>query len=96
MQLAPGSMAEQWFDDIVLNGTMSFSWLKNEFMLQWPLPRAPKYSRVQQKECVLAQVLKEEDIGVWVPGKPTGNYGHVNWATKVMRLALGMGDNAGF
>jgi hypothetical protein len=45
---------------------------------------------------MLAQVLKEEDIGVWAPGEPTGNYSHVNWAMKVMHFALEMGDNAGF
>jgi hypothetical protein len=73
---------------------MSFNWLKSKFMLQWPPLRAPKYSQAQQKEHMLVQVLKEEDIGVWVPGEPTGNHGHVNWATKVMHLTLGMGDNA--
>jgi len=44
----------------------------------------------------MAQVLKEEDIGVWMADGATGNYGHVVWAHKVMRLALGMGDIAGF
>lgn len=43
----------------------------------------------------MAQVLKEEDIGVWLPGEPTGNYGHVTWATKVMRIPMGMSDSAG-
>ncbi|KAG2048148.1 hypothetical protein BDR06DRAFT_1013269 [Suillus hirtellus] len=43
----------------------------------------------------MAQVLKEEDIGVWLAGEPTGNYGHVIWANKVMRIAMGMGDSTG-
>jgi hypothetical protein len=34
MQLSPGSMVEQWFDDIMLTSTMSFNWLKNDIMLQ--------------------------------------------------------------
>jgi hypothetical protein len=43
----------------------------------------------------MAQVLKEEDIGAWLPGEPTGNYRHVIWANKVMRIAMGMGNNTG-
>ncbi|KAG1829622.1 hypothetical protein EV424DRAFT_1535638 [Suillus variegatus] len=56
-------------------------------------PGTPR--RIHRKEHVMAQVLKEEDIGVWLPGEPTGNYGHVTWATKVMRIPMGMSDSAG-
>ncbi|KAG1795829.1 hypothetical protein EV424DRAFT_1353400 [Suillus variegatus] len=94
MQMAPGSMADQWFDDVAISCS-SFSQFQAEFISRWPPPKPPKYSRAQQKERVMAQVLKEEDIGVWLPGEPTGNYGHVTWATKVMRIAMGMGDSAG-
>ncbi|KAG1821263.1 hypothetical protein EV424DRAFT_1347018 [Suillus variegatus] len=38
------------------------------------------------------KVLDENDIGLWT----AGNYGHVVWATKVSRLALGMGDTEGY
>jgi hypothetical protein len=94
MQLAPGSMADQWFFDIALT-CHSFSQLQAELMARWPPPKPPQYSRAQQKEHILAQVLKEEDIGVWLAGEPTGNYGHVIWANKVMCIAMGMGDSAG-
>ncbi|KAG0692762.1 hypothetical protein DFH29DRAFT_1008168 [Suillus ampliporus] len=72
-----------------------FTGLQGAFRTRWPPLKPPKYSRAQQKERVMAQILKEEDIGVWMPGEPTGNYGHITWAMKVMRLAMGMGDNAG-
>ncbi|KAG2739342.1 hypothetical protein P692DRAFT_20756633 [Suillus brevipes Sb2] len=94
MQLAPGSMADQWFYDISLT-CHSFSQLQAEFLTRWPPPKPPQYSRAQQKERIMAQVLKEEDIGVWLAGEPTGNYGHVIWANKVMRIAMGMGDSTG-
>ncbi|KAG1813076.1 hypothetical protein DFJ58DRAFT_850688 [Suillus subalutaceus] len=74
MQLAPGSTADQWFDESILSCS-SFAHLHREFMLRWPPPKPPQYSRAQQKERVMAQTLKEEDIGVWLPGEPTGNYG---------------------
>ncbi|KAG2120449.1 uncharacterized protein F5147DRAFT_646953 [Suillus discolor] len=94
MQLAPGSMADQWFDDISVACSL-FNQLQGEFMLRWPPPKPPQYSRAQQKECVMAQVLKEEDIGVWLPGEPMSNYGQVTWGNKVMRITMGMGDSTG-
>jgi hypothetical protein len=40
----------------------------------------------------MAQVLKEDEIGIWTQEGRTGNYAHVTWALNVSRLALGMGD----
>jgi len=96
MQLAPGHIADQWFASLTPSNIASFAALRLAFSQRWPPPRPPAYSRAQQKERVMAQVLKEEDIGVWMADGATGNYGHVVWAHKVMRLALGMGDIAGF
>ena len=96
MQLAPGHIVHQWFISLTSSDTSSFAALRLAFYQRWPPPRPPAYSRAQQKERVMAQVLKEEDIGVWTADGATGNYGHVVWAHKVMRLALGMGDIAGF
>jgi len=96
MQLAPGYMADQWFNGLPPSSITSFLDLRAAFQQRWPPPKPPAYSRAQQKERIMAQVLKEEDIGIWTADGATGNYGHVVWAHKVMRLALGMGDVAGF
>ncbi|OJA10910.1 hypothetical protein AZE42_13794 [Rhizopogon vesiculosus] len=96
MQLVPGHIAEQWFNDLAPSITASFITLRAAFAQRWPPPRPPAYSHTQQKERVMAQMLKEEDIGVWMADGVTGNYGHIVWAHKVMHLALGMGDTAGF
>ncbi|KAG1844997.1 hypothetical protein F4604DRAFT_1937235 [Suillus subluteus] len=94
MQLAPGSMVDQWFKDIGITCSI-FAQVKQEFMTRWLPPKPLQYSRAQQKEHVMIQVLKEDDIGVWLPGEPTGNYGHVIWANKVMQTAMGMSDSTG-
>ncbi|KAG1818249.1 hypothetical protein EV424DRAFT_1540191 [Suillus variegatus] len=91
MQLAPGNIAEEWFQDIAARKSFTFSGLKIAFRKRWPPPKRPKYTRAQQKEWVMAELLEEDEIGVWAEG----NYGHVTWASKVSRLALGMGDTAG-
>jgi hypothetical protein len=33
----------------------------------------------------MAQVLKEEEVGVWTQEGRTGNYAHVTWAVNVSR-----------
>jgi hypothetical protein len=91
MQLAPGNIAEEWYQDMVTKRTFTFSGLKFAFRKRWPPPRRPKYTRAQQKERIMAEMLEESEIGVWAEG----NYGHVTWADKVSRLALGMGDTNG-
>ncbi|KAG2059590.1 hypothetical protein BDR06DRAFT_967643 [Suillus hirtellus] len=87
-------MADQWFNSMILICGL-FTQLQKEFMIWWPAPKPPQYSRVQQKECIIVQVLKEEDIGIWLPGEPIGNYRYVTWANKVMRITIGMGDSIG-
>ncbi|KAI5998600.1 hypothetical protein EDD15DRAFT_2363410 [Pisolithus albus] len=61
------------------------------------LPTSDKASLAALKAAFLkrALVLKEEDIGSWIERDEGGDYGHVIWATKVMRLALSMGDTEG-
>lgn len=92
MQLAPGQIAEEWFQGLSSLRISTFLDLRTAFRKRWPPPKRPKYSRMQQKERVMAEVLDENDIGLWT----AGNYGHVVWATKVSRLALGMGDMEGY
>ncbi|KAG1835436.1 hypothetical protein EV424DRAFT_1340551 [Suillus variegatus] len=92
MQLAPGQIAEEWFQGLSSTRISTFLDLRTTFRRRWPPPKRPKYSRMQQKERVMAEVLDENDIGLWT----AGNYGHVVWATKVSRLALGMGDTEGY
>jgi len=91
MQLAPGQLAEEWFQVIAPTRTITFTGLKAAFRKRWPPPKRPKYTRAQQKERIIAELLEENDIGLWT----AGNYGHAIWATKVSRLALGMGDTDG-
>jgi hypothetical protein len=94
MQLAPGNMADQWFDNVTVIHSL-FTQLQREFMIWWSASKPPQYLQAQQKEHVMVQVLKEEDIGVWLPGEPIGKYGHVTWANKVMHIAMGIGDSTG-
>ncbi|KAG2141360.1 hypothetical protein DEU56DRAFT_911467 [Suillus clintonianus] len=91
MQLAPGNLAEEWFQDNVPTKSITFASLKLAFRGRWPPPRRPRYTRAQQKERIMAEILEENEIGSWT----AGNYGHAAWATKVSRLALGMGDVEG-
>ncbi|KAG1770130.1 hypothetical protein EV702DRAFT_1049455 [Suillus placidus] len=91
MQLAPGQIVEEWFQDVTPTRTITVAGLKAAFRKHWPPPKRPKYTRAQQKERIMAELLEENDIGLWT----AGNYGHVVWATKVSRLAMGMGDIEG-
>ncbi|KAG1768909.1 hypothetical protein EV702DRAFT_1203113 [Suillus placidus] len=91
MQLAPGQIAEEWFQDVTPTRTITFAGLKAAFWKRWPPPKRPKYMWVQQKERIMVELLEENDIGLWT----AGNYGHAVWATKVSCLAMGMGDIEG-
>ncbi|KAG2034213.1 hypothetical protein BDR03DRAFT_984557 [Suillus americanus] len=88
MQLAPGNIAEEWFQGLSPSKLALFSSIKAAFWKRWPPPRQPRYMRAQQKEQVMAEQLEESIIGLWTEG----DYGHVTWANKVLHLALGMGD----
>jgi len=92
MQLTPGEIAEEWYHNLTSHHLSSFSNLKLEFFKCWPPPKRPKLTQAQQKECIMAQVLKEDEVGVWTQEGRMGNYTHVTWAVNTLRLALGMGD----
>ena len=65
------------------------------FLKWWPPTKQAKWTKVQQKEQVRDQSLKEEDIGRWVQEGQVGDYGQNVWAERVMKLALSMGDADG-
>jgi hypothetical protein len=92
MQLTPGEAAAEWYQGLTSSHLSSFTSLKAEFFKRWPAPKKPKLTRAQQKERIMAQILKEEDVGEWTQEGRTGNYAHVLWAINISRLALGMGD----
>jgi hypothetical protein len=92
MQLAPGNVAEEWFQEIATFKTLTFTSLKLAFRRRWPPPKRTRFTRAQQKERVMAELLDESEIGLW----KESNYGHNVWANKIARLALGMGDTEGF
>ncbi|KAG1798162.1 uncharacterized protein HD556DRAFT_1232622, partial [Suillus plorans] len=92
MQLTPGEAAEEWYQSLTSKQLSSFADLKLVFFKCWPHPKCPKLTRAQQKERIMAQVLKEEEVGEWTQVGRTGNYAHVIWAINVSKLALGMGD----
>jgi hypothetical protein len=92
MQLTPGEVAEEWYHNLTSSHLSSFANLKHEFFKRWPPLKCPKLTRAQQKERIMAQVLKEDEIGIWTQEGRTGNYAHVTWVLNVLRLALGMGD----
>ncbi|KAG1810940.1 uncharacterized protein BJ212DRAFT_1484068 [Suillus subaureus] len=92
MQLTPGEVTEEWYHNLTSLHLSSFTNLKHEFFKCWPPPKRPKLTQAQQKECIMAQVLKEEEIGVWTQEGRTGNYAHVTWVLNISCLAMGMGD----
>ncbi|KAF8833589.1 hypothetical protein BDN67DRAFT_1017374 [Paxillus ammoniavirescens] len=91
----PGSYADEWFDDLGTMETASMAALRLAFFKRWPPMKKPKWSRAQQKERIRGQTLREEDIGAWIAEGRVEDYGQNVWATKVMRLALSMGDIGG-
>jgi len=87
MQLAPGGYANEWFDALTASEHASVAAIRTAFLRQWPPTKRAKWSKVQQKEQIRDQGLKEEEIG-----KRVGDYGQNVWAERVMKLALSMGD----
>ncbi|KAI6011807.1 hypothetical protein PISMIDRAFT_29855 [Pisolithus microcarpus 441] len=92
MQLVVGSYADKWFMDLMLREKADLSMLKAAFLKRWPPVKRPKWTKMQQRERIRALRLEEDEIGKWVQTEGGGDYGHVVWATKVMRMALSMGD----
>ncbi|KAG1818236.1 hypothetical protein EV424DRAFT_1540174 [Suillus variegatus] len=90
MQLTPGEAAEEWYQSLTSKQLSSFADLKLVFFKRWPHPKCPKLTRAQER--IMAQVLKEEEVGEWTQVGRTGNYAHVIWAINISKLALGMGD----
>ncbi|KAG2035646.1 hypothetical protein BDR03DRAFT_983494 [Suillus americanus] len=92
MQLMPGESAAEWYQGLTSSHISSFASLKAEFFKCWPVPKQPKLTQVQQKEHIMAQTLKEDEVGERTQEGRTGNYAHVIWAINISWLALGMGD----
>ncbi|KAI5995000.1 hypothetical protein EDD15DRAFT_2365904 [Pisolithus albus] len=95
LQLAVGSYADEWFTNLPSEDKADMASLKAAFLKRWPPTKRPKWTKAQQRERIRAVKLDEEDIGRWVETEDGGDYGHVVWATKVMRIALSMGDVEG-
>ncbi|KAI5983965.1 hypothetical protein EDD15DRAFT_2375808 [Pisolithus albus] len=96
LQLAAGSQADEWFVDLPAREKTDMATLKVAFLKRWPPTWRPKWTRTpQQQECIRALKLEEEEIGKWIETAEGGDYGHILWATKVMRLAMSMGDVEG-
>ncbi|KAG1825229.1 hypothetical protein DFJ58DRAFT_738566 [Suillus subalutaceus] len=94
MQLAPGSTADQWFDESILSCS-SFAHLHREFMLRWPPPKTTTVLPSATEGTSDGTDVEEEDIGVWYQGNLQATMDNVIWANKVMRIAMGMGDSTG-
>lgn len=94
-ELAAGSHADEWFADLPSEDKADMMALKAAFLKHWPPVKKPRWTRAQQRERIRALVLNEEDVGKWVEDESGGDYGHIVWATKVMRLAMNMGDTEG-
>ncbi|KAI6046569.1 hypothetical protein EDC04DRAFT_2994991 [Pisolithus marmoratus] len=95
LQLAAGSYADEWFTDLPSSDKADMASLKAAFLKRWPANKRLKWTKAQQRERIRALTLDEEDVGKWIETEGGGDYGHVIWATKVMRLALSMGDTEG-
>ncbi|KAI9569554.1 hypothetical protein HD554DRAFT_2037942 [Boletus coccyginus] len=81
--------ASDWFDNLTNVETADLTTLQQAFNTRWPPPKRPKFSE---------QVLKEENIGKWITpsDKRKTDYGQNIWANEVMKVAVMMGDTAGF
>jgi len=95
MQLAPGGYADKWFDALTASERASVAAIRTVFLRRWPPTKRAKWSKVQQKERIRDQGLKEEEIGKWIQEGRVGDYGQNVWAERVMKLALSMGDAGG-
>jgi hypothetical protein len=62
----------------------SFTNLKAEFFKHWPVPKKLKLTWAQQKECIMVQILKEEEVGEWTQEGWTSNYAHVLLAINIL------------
>ncbi|KIM56849.1 hypothetical protein SCLCIDRAFT_17106 [Scleroderma citrinum Foug A] len=85
MQLAPRGYTDEWFDALTTSECASVAAIRTR----------ARWSKVQQKERVRDQSLKEEEIGKWIQEGRVGDYGQNVWAERVMKLALSMGDADG-
>ncbi|KAI6109040.1 hypothetical protein EDD16DRAFT_1711553 [Pisolithus croceorrhizus] len=95
LQLTAGSYVDEWFADLPSKDKVDMTALKAAFLKWWPSVKKPRWMRAQQQECIRALVLDKEDMGKWIETESGGDYGCVIWATKVMRLAMNMGDMEG-
>ena len=66
MQLAPGGYADEWFDVLTASECTSVVAIRITFLRRWPPMKRARWSKVQQKEQVRDQSLKEEEIGKWI------------------------------
>ena len=92
LQLVPRGYADEWFNALFISDWSSLAAIRAAFLKCWPPMKCAKWSKLQQKERVREQGLKEKEIGKWVQEGHMGDYGQNVWADQVMRLALSMGD----
>ena len=95
LQLAPGGYTDEWFNKLPASDRASLAAIRMAFLKQWPPMKHAKWLKLQQKERVREQGLKEEEVGKWVQEGRVGDYGQNVWVDRVMRLALSMGNMDG-
>jgi hypothetical protein len=89
-----GSDAKEWWNG--LNpATDSWAHLVSAFEKRWPEKVVMKKTTTEKQALLMAEVLKESEVGVQVQGDGVDELGHVRWANRVKALAKAIPDTNG-
>ena len=95
--IAYGSGADEWFNNLATNEKDTYEHLTDAFEKQWPLTTAPKASKEERIQALKDWVLKPEDLGKKVDS-PGGSqvWSHIKWASGLTSRARDAEDTTGF
>jgi hypothetical protein len=91
-----GSEAKEWWNGLdPTTETDSWAHLVLAFEKRWPEKVATKKTTAEKQALLMAEVLKESEVGVRVQGDGVDELGHVRWANRVKALAKAIPDTNG-
>ncbi|KAJ7232540.1 hypothetical protein C8J57DRAFT_1578857 [Mycena rebaudengoi] len=92
MGLAPGTVAEKWWDTLDPKEQKSWTELMKAFKKRWPAPVEAKESTEELKSRIKSTILKSEDLGKLVGPPGDEMYAHLRWATDMRPLVEAIND----
>ena len=95
LQLDPGNVAQDWYNDLTIVETVSMTALQKAFNTRWPMKHKLQVTQVQLKQHLWGLALKENNIGEWRQKEGVGDYSQNHWAEEVMSMAINAGDTQG-